>query len=118
MAALPLAAALATRAPLLAADLAALGAVMPAPLDLQQRDDAAAWGTLYVVEGSRLGGALLLRGVPAGSPASYLGAIHPPGGWRMIRAAIDAAAAAQDAAWHERMVAGALETFDLYARAA
>ncbi|MGJ3626019.1 biliverdin-producing heme oxygenase [Sphingomonas sp. MMS24-JH45] len=75
-------------------------------------------GDALVVEGSRLGGAMLARGVPAGWPAGYLGAVHAPGAWRAIRAAIDAAGADRDAAWRGAMVAGALETFDLYARAA
>ena len=112
MATLPFAATLAMRTPLLAADLAALGLAVPPALPLPDRDAAAAWGTLYVVEGSRLGGAMLARGVPAEWPAAYLRAVHPAGGWRAVRAAIDAAAG--DAAWRERMVAGALETFALY----
>jgi heme oxygenase len=118
MAALPFAATLAPRAPLLAGDLAALEASMPEASSLPPADEAAAWGTLYVVEGSRLGGAMLARGVPAGWPAAYLGAVHPAGGWRAIRAAVDAAGADKNDAWRARMVAGALETFDLYARAA
>lgn len=111
------------RTPLLAADLAALGVAMPAPAAADTAPDtapdtAAAWGTLYVVEGSRLGGAMLARGVPDGLPAAYLGAVHGPGDWRTIRAAIDAAAVDRDDAWRERMTAGALASFDLYARAA
>ena len=109
---------LSPRTPLLAADLATLGEAMPAALPLAEGDDAAAWGTLYVVEGSRLGGAMLARGVPADWPASYLRAVHPPGQWRAIRAATDAAAANRDGEWHERLVAAALETFALYAAAA
>ncbi|WP_235532886.1 hypothetical protein [Sphingomonas sp. Leaf412] len=110
---LPFARDLPARTPLLAADLAALGEAMPAPLPFPDADEGAAWGTLYVVEGSRLGGAMLARAVPAGWPAAYLGAVHAPGQWRAIRAAIDAADGDPDA-----MVAGALATFDLYARAA
>jgi heme oxygenase len=105
------------RTPLLAADLAALGGVMPRRLPLPAGDDAAAWGTLYVVEGSRLGGAMLARAVPAALPAAYLGAVHPPGQWRAIRAAIDRAGVGQDADFEDRMVAGALQTFALYAAA-
>ncbi len=125
MAALPFAATLTPRVPLLAGDLAVLGSAMPMPLvyprpaaSNEQEDRAAAWGTLYVVEGSRLGGAMLARGVPTGWPTAYLGAVHPAGGWRAIRAAVDAAGIDKDDQWHARMVAGALETFDLYARAA
>jgi heme oxygenase len=119
MCALPFARTLAPRTPLLAQDLAALGLAMPAPVPLEDADDdAARWGVLYVVEGSRLGGAMLARAVPAGLPGAYLGAVHPPGQWRTIRAAIDAAGDGQDADWGERLVAGALACFDLYARAA
>jgi heme oxygenase len=119
MAALPFAATLPVRTPSLAADLAALEAAMPAPLPFAPGvDEATLWGVLYVVEGSRLGGALLARQVPAGSPHAYLGAVHAPGQWRAIRAAVDAAAAGRDAEWTARMVAGALATFALYADAA
>lgn len=118
MAMLPFAATIAMRVPLLAADLAALAVAMPEAMPLPPADEAAAWGTLYVVEGSRLGGALLARAVPAQWPAAYLGAVHPTGGWRAICTAIDAAAANRPPGWRERMVASALETFDLYARAA
>ena len=113
MRALPFARGLPERTPLLAADLAALGMAMPAPLSFPDAGEAAAWGTLYVVEGSRLGGAMLARALPADRPAAYLRAAHGPGQWRAIRAAIDAARCDPDA-----VVAGALATFDLYARAA
>jgi heme oxygenase len=119
MAMLPFAATLPVRTPLLAADLATLGLAMPDRLSLAKGDaDAAAWGALYVVEGSRLGGAMLARQVPAGWPSAYLSAVHPPGGWRAIRAAIDHAAAGKDDRWIKALVTGARETFALYARAA
>lgn len=118
MARLPFAATLAPRTPLLAADLADLGAALPDPLALPEGDEAACWGCLYVVEGSRLGGAYLARAVPETLPSRYLGAVHPPGQWRAIRAAIDAAGEGRDDAWRARMVEGALACFDLYARAA
>lgn len=114
MAALDFAHTLSPRTPLLAADLAALGEPMPAPLPFAVEDDAARWGVLYVVEGSRLGGAMLAKQVPAGLPKAYLAAVHPSGQWRTIRTAIDAAAEGQDADWHVRMIDGALRTFGLY----
>ncbi|MBB6503912.1 heme oxygenase [Sphingomonas endophytica] len=119
MAALPFARTLPTRAPLLAADLADIGEVVPAPLPFAPGDDAATlWGVLYVVEGSRLGGAMLSRQVPPDLPWRYLGAVHASGQWRAIRAALDAAAAGEDSDWTARMIAGALATFALYAEAA
>lgn len=118
MRALPFARTLAPRTPLIARDLADLGEPMPAPLPLVADEDAQAWGILYVVEGSRLGGAMLAKMVPAALPNRYLAAVHAPGQWRAIRAAIDAAGASQDAAWGEQMIAGALACFDLYEQAA
>lgn len=106
------------RTPLLARDVADMGGDMPTPLDFAATDEAAAWGALYVVEGSRLGGVMLARMVPEGLPKRYLAAAHPPGQWRAIREAVDAAAPAGDPAWRERLVAGALACFALYERAA
>lgn len=118
MALLPFARTLTPRTPLLSADLTALGVAMPKASSPTSDDMAAAWGTLYVVEGSRLGGALLARAVPPQWPSAYLGAIHPAGQWRAIQAAVDAAAEREPDVWRERMIAGALDTFALYAAAA
>lgn len=116
---LPFARTLPTRAASLAADLADMGVAAPDPLPFAPGDDAATlWGVLYVVEGSRLGGAMLARQVPPALPGRYLGAVHAPGQWRAIRGALDAAAAGEDAGWTARMIAGALATFALYAEAA
>lgn len=106
------------RTPLIAADLAALGAAMPLPLRFEVASDAARWGALYVIEGSRLGGQLLARSVPDGLPQAYLAARHLPGEWRGLLAALDAEAAARDADWGEAALAGARATFALYAQAA
>jgi heme oxygenase len=106
------------RTPLIAADLAALGAALPPPLPFALTGDAAHWGALYVIEGSRLGGQLLARSVPDGLSRAYLSARHLPGEWRGLLAALDAAAAAQDAGWREAALAGARATFALYAQAA
>lgn len=104
------------RGDLLAADLKALGEPMPTPMTFDALPSAAAgWGAMYVVEGSRLGGIMLLRSVPAGMPSAYLGAKHLPGEWRELLAAIDAQPA--DDAWVANAIAGAKAAFDLYARA-
>jgi heme oxygenase len=115
------------RAPLIAADLAALGAPMPPPLPFTL-DGAERWGALYVMEGSRLGGQLLARRVACGLPVAYLSAKHAAGAWRTLLAAIDAQAAAADAGradagradagWADAALAGARATFALYAQAA
>ena len=104
------------RTPLLAADLAALGTPLPPPLAFAlPHGEAAGWGALYVMEGSRLGGIMLARSVPAGMPAAYLGARHASGAWRNLLAAIDAAATSD--AWIDAAITGARATFDLYRRA-
>ncbi|WP_085809774.1 biliverdin-producing heme oxygenase [Sphingomonas sp. TZW2008] len=111
--------ALRRRMPLLAADLAMLDTAPPLPAsEAADVGTPAAWGALYVVEGSRLGGGMLAKMVGADLPQAYLGATHLPGEWRLIRQAIDAAAAHQDEVWHAAMVDGALDTFALYDAAA
>ena len=107
------------RTPLLAADLGELGEAVPPTLPLAlPTGDAAGWGVFYVVEGSRLGGAMLARRVASGLPRRYLAAAHLSGEWRAQRAAIDVAAEVGGADWIERAVAGAEACFALYACAA
>ena len=106
------------RTPLLTRDLAELGVAMPPPLAFPSTSAAAAWGVLYVVEGSRLGGAMLARHVPADLPGRYLRAAFEPGEWRTLRAAVDAEAQRQGDAWQAQALAGAEECFALYRRAA
>jgi len=78
------------RTPLLAQDLAALGMDMPVPLAIALPVGAAERaGMLYVIEGSRLGGGLLARQVPAGLPSAYLSATHLPGEWRALLTRLD-----------------------------
>ncbi|MBC3943268.1 biliverdin-producing heme oxygenase [Sphingomonas albertensis] len=106
-------AAVRSRSEALAADLAALGEEMPAPMafDLAP-SEAAGWGAMYVVEGSRLGGIMLSRSVPDDMPSAYLGAKHLSGEWRALLAAIDRQPA--DEAWVADAVAGAKAAFALY----
>jgi len=107
------------RAAALAGDLADLGIAMPDPLPFPpMTDDAARWGAIYVIEGSRLGGAMLARSVPSELPSAYLSARHGPGGWRLIQTAIDDAAANADASWRSRAIAAARATFAAYRQAA
>ena len=71
-------------------DLATLGAPVPVPLAAPRLDDPAAqWGAAYVVEGSRLGGAMLARSVREGLPKRYLGTPQPPGAWRHFLQRLD-----------------------------
>lgn len=107
------------RSPALRADLAALGRplVVPAPIDWKS-GEAERWGAAYVVEGSRLGGALLKRGVPAEFPCEYLSSIHPQGGWRAFTGRLDELAAAGGLIWEAQAIASAKRTFALFADAA
>ena len=109
-------AAVRSRGEALAADLAALGEEMPTPMafDLPP-SEAAGWGAMYVVEGSRLGGVMLSRSVTEGMPSAYLGAKHLSGEWRALLAAIDRQPA--DDAWVAQAIVGARAAFALYRRA-
>jgi heme oxygenase len=107
------------RSRLLRDDLAALGLAMPAPPPLAPPESgAAAFGALYVIEGSRLGGAMLARQVPDGLPHAYLSATHAPGAWRDFGELLDRAAHAFGPGWIDRAIVAAEATFDLYAEAA
>jgi heme oxygenase len=78
------------RASAIAADLSALGQAVPPPLAAPALETPAArWGAAYVVEGSRLGGAMLARGVSEGLPKSYLGTPQAPGAWRHFLQRLD-----------------------------
>jgi heme oxygenase len=88
------------RAPLLDADITALGGHIPAPMcdPPTITTPAQAAGVLYVLEGSRLGGALIAdrlarAGRPLGMPGYRFFAPPPPGlgeRWRRFRALLDA----------------------------
>ena len=100
----------------LLADLDALGAAAPlgealAPI----ARPAAALGTIYVLEGSRLGGSLIKRSVPTDFPAAFL-APGPEGGWRALCAVLEARLA-EDAALAEAIEA-AREAFARFEQAA
>jgi heme oxygenase len=85
------------RAELLRRDLDETGTartpVMPAP---NFSGLPALLGGLYVIEGSRLGGALLKRALPPGTPARFLDAPAEPGAWRRLIATIDTSIVAPD----------------------
>ena len=78
------------RADLLRADLAALGAdepflIPPPPL----QSPAAQLGAVYVLEGSRLGGAVLKRGLSETAPRRFLSAPQNKGSWRKLLEILD-----------------------------
>lgn len=70
------------RAAVLRRDIRRVGAGVPAdgpPVDFP--DAEAAWGALYVLEGSRLGARLIARGWPAGERPGFLDP-DPAGTWQ------------------------------------
>jgi heme oxygenase len=78
------------RSHLLEADLAELGLEVPDPLQPPPLPDTpAVLGAVYVIEGSRLGGAVLKRSLPAGAPKRFLAAEQAPGAWRKLLAKLD-----------------------------
>lgn len=98
-------------------DLAALDcaqdiATTPAP---QAAGAAQAWGMLYVVEGSMLGGRVIARQLRLHQPALTSALAYfdmgseDPGAWRRFQGCLDATL--QDAASRERAAAGATAMF-------
>lgn len=82
----------------LQADLAALALPLPQALPCPPLDDAGSlWGAGYVLEGSRLGGAVLARRVAGDLPHSYLGGAQPAGAWPRFLQALDLALQTPDA---------------------
>lgn len=98
-------------------DLAAMGGQPPAELDFAlPQGEAARWGALYVMEGSRLGGVVLAKLAPEGAPAAYLGARHESGAWRALLQRLDEADLGPD--WRRDAAAGARALFGAYRSAA
>lgn len=78
------------RADLLIADLEALARPIPLEWPTYRLDtEADLLGALYILEGSRLGGAMLKRQVPAAAPRRFLDAPQPPGAWRNLLILLD-----------------------------
>ncbi|MCB1884917.1 MAG: hypothetical protein KDG89_13125 [Geminicoccaceae bacterium] len=104
------------RASALLDDLAALGLAPPAPVPpLPAAGPPWAWGTLYVLEGSRLGARLLRRRIPANAPQGatrYLDHGADGGLWSAFLGRLEAARAGPGGA-----LAAALAAFALFQRA-
>jgi len=77
------------RAALLLSDLADLGVSPAAGASPRLAGSAALLGAAYVLEGSRLGGALLKRGLPDTLPKRFLEAPQEPGAWRKLLALLE-----------------------------
>lgn len=105
------------RGGLLVADLAELAAAPGAPIAAPALADCGAIaGAIYVLEGSRLGGAMLRGAVPEGLPVRFLAAPAHPEAWRSFLLLLDrilTTPARLDAAIH-----AARAVFDRFERAA
>ncbi|MCR5870107.1 MULTISPECIES: biliverdin-producing heme oxygenase [unclassified Sphingomonas] len=104
------------RAPLIAADLADLDAPIPAPAALDLPNNAAALGAIYVLEGSRLGGALLARNVPMDLPGRFIRCQPAPKRWRSLIEVLDGTLTSGDQ--RDAAVGAARAVFDLFWRSA
>lgn len=103
------------RTSLLLADIAALNELPPQPLlQPELRDDASLWGAIYVLEGSKLGGAMLAKAVPDHLPSSYLSPQGPKGSMRVFMERLDASGVDDIAG----AVAAARDVFALFLKAA
>lgn len=104
------------RAALLQADLADLdssGVSLPEP---ELASPEAMCGAIYVLEGSRHGAAMLVRGVSDDLPTRFLRAPAPPGAWRILLDRLDAMLPEGRA--REKGIRGALTVFAMFDRAA
>jgi heme oxygenase len=103
----------------LAADLADLGTPPSTSLELPASvSGAVAWGALYVLEGSRLGGAVLLARVCPSLPRRYLSSRHEPGEWQTFERALEDAHVTHEPDWIASCVDGARLIFTAFERAA
>lgn len=104
------------RATLLRADLADLGEPEPAPAEMNVDTDARALGAIYVLEGSRLGGAMLARSVPTDLPGRFIRSAPAPRRWRALAELLDRHLVTPTQ--RESAVAAAQEVFALFADSA
>lgn len=105
------------RAALLGADLEELGIPLPALHAAPPFTTAGAIsGAAYVLEGSRLGGAMLARSVGPHLPRRFLSSPTPPGHWRQFLERLEQVLETHVDREHALISAG--QVFDLFASAA
>ncbi len=103
------------RSHLLRADMTTLDLVMPPPVALAAfASDDEVWGAAYVIEGSKLGGAMLAKRVPEHFPSAYLSYQGPKGAMKAFMDRLDAAAPVD----RERAIAAARSVFAAFRAAA
>jgi heme oxygenase len=105
------------RASLLMRDLDTFGCRPPGSLFFAEiKPLAEKIGLLYVLEGSRLGGRVLLGRVGTGFSSDFLSATHKPGEWRRFLQTLNELAEVENEAWLKGVLAGARHGFQLYIR--
>ncbi|PZM13994.1 biliverdin-producing heme oxygenase [Rhizobium tubonense] len=103
------------RSDMLAADLATLGLKAPRSLDVVAfAADDELWGAAYVLEGSKLGGAILAKRVPESLPSAYIRHQGPKGAMKAFMERLDGANIIDE----DRAIAAARSIFDHFRRAA
>lgn len=104
------------RSAMLIDDLAALGRSPPPRLAVPMfTGDWAILGGLYVLEGSRMGGAVLVRQVAPGLPVAFLGARPERGHWPAFVARLDEMVKSPQAL--DAATTAALSSFAVFERA-
>jgi heme oxygenase len=102
------------RSDLLRADMAALDMPMPPLVSVGTfSSDGALWGAAYVLEGSKLGGALLSKRVSLDFPSTYLAYQGPKGSMKAFMDRLDAATVD-----HEHAIGAARAIFAAFRAAA
>ncbi|MBA4763021.1 biliverdin-producing heme oxygenase [Sphingomonas sp.] len=106
------------RTTLIRSDLADLGLAQPQPQPdaLTLATDAAALGAIYVLEGARLGGALLARNVPMDLPGRFIRSAPAPMRWRSLIEVLDKTLKTE--AQRDAAIGAARAVFDLFWRGA
>lgn len=98
----------------LADDLVVLGLAAPPAIAAHEfLSDDEIWGAAYVLEGSKLGGAMLAKQVPKTLPSSYLAFQGPKGAMKTFMERLDAFHPADEA----RAIASAKSAFALFRKA-
>lgn len=104
------------RAAALVHDLSLLQVDLPVPTLVHPLGSPAwLWGAAYVLEGSKLGGAVLARRVPSGIAAHYLRAQASAPSWPLFLSVLEEALSAGD---QTELVLSAQATFTLFKNAA
>ncbi|MNS69809.1 hypothetical protein D3C72_1031370 [compost metagenome] len=100
----------------LRSDLGLMGLALPEPAPVTPfRGEAEVLGAMYVLEGSRLGAAVLIRSVPDELPKSFLSSGNPAA-WRALASVLDERLSSPDR--FDRAASAACSVFAVFENAA